>query len=103
MSWNTLSKFPHHTSGRTFEPRPDLVYTKPIYTMDLRWNRVSKMKPSGYEVKTLPSSHRGHLKKENSRGMNFGTTFDIKIADFLKIGTRFVDGKSVCISVLRKR
>ncbi|GBL83740.1 hypothetical protein AVEN_132648-1 [Araneus ventricosus] len=37
----------------------DLTCTRATYTAVLRWNRVSNLKPSGPEVKTLPPGHHG--------------------------------------------
>ncbi|GBN26846.1 hypothetical protein AVEN_216765-1 [Araneus ventricosus] len=49
--------------------RSSLTGTRPTYITGLRWNRDSKLKPSGAEVDTLPLSHRImnkilHLKRE---------------------------------------
>ncbi|GBN62359.1 hypothetical protein AVEN_244227-1 [Araneus ventricosus] len=56
-----VSKFPHHTSGRAFDPlrMNDLGCNGPPYTTDLLWNRVTNLGPSGLEVETLPLGHRG--------------------------------------------
>ncbi|GBM56615.1 hypothetical protein AVEN_155957-1 [Araneus ventricosus] len=37
--------------------RPTRRY-KPVYTVDLQWNRVWNFLPSGPEAKTLPLGHR---------------------------------------------
>ncbi|GBN60621.1 hypothetical protein AVEN_66715-1 [Araneus ventricosus] len=36
-----------------------LTCTRPTYTSDLWWNRVSYPQPSGLEDETLPSGHHG--------------------------------------------
>ncbi|GBM29955.1 hypothetical protein AVEN_167434-1 [Araneus ventricosus] len=63
-----LSKLPHHTTGRTFDPLYDLTCNSPD-TTDLQWNRFSHLEPTGSIAGTLPLGHRGlFLLKE---GNNF--------------------------------
>ncbi|GBO18083.1 hypothetical protein AVEN_231760-1, partial [Araneus ventricosus] len=35
--------------------------------MDLQWNRVSNLEPSGLKAETLPLGHRGLLDEDNCK------------------------------------
>ncbi|GBN22333.1 Photoreceptor-specific nuclear receptor [Araneus ventricosus] len=54
-----LSKLPRHTNGRAFGHYVGFSVQQAPYTADLRWNRVSGLRPSGPKLETLPLSHRG--------------------------------------------
>ncbi|GBL79839.1 hypothetical protein AVEN_28907-1 [Araneus ventricosus] len=53
-----LSKLLHHTNGDYVCPATDLTSTRPVYTVDPSWNRVSKLRFSGPEAAILWSRSR---------------------------------------------
>ncbi|GBN20446.1 hypothetical protein AVEN_188504-1 [Araneus ventricosus] len=51
----------------------DLTCNRPTYTADLQWNRVTNLKPSGPETKTLPLGHNnGHSWKFGEEDAHLG-------------------------------
>ncbi|GBN30162.1 hypothetical protein AVEN_213963-1 [Araneus ventricosus] len=64
----SVYKRPHHTSGRSFDPRPDLACTRHTYTADFESNRVSNQELSGLEAETLPLSRQVHESKIQHKG-----------------------------------
>ncbi|GBN73153.1 hypothetical protein AVEN_64452-1 [Araneus ventricosus] len=53
-----LSKLPRHTNGRTFGHYVGFSARQTPHTVDLQWNWVSNMEPSGRKAETLPLVHR---------------------------------------------
>ncbi|GBM04986.1 hypothetical protein AVEN_60193-1 [Araneus ventricosus] len=53
-----------HQRQDVWPPTYDLASNKPTYTVDLRWNRVSSLEPSGFKAQTLPQGHRGPTKRD---------------------------------------
>ncbi|GBL77912.1 hypothetical protein AVEN_143246-1 [Araneus ventricosus] len=51
-----LQTFAPHHREELWLPISDLTCSRPIYTVDLQWNRVSNLEPSGPD---LPLGHRG--------------------------------------------
>ncbi|GBN93906.1 hypothetical protein AVEN_30295-1 [Araneus ventricosus] len=45
----------------------DLTSTRPAYTAVIRWNQVSNLEPSSFEVETLPPGHRGPQMHRSTR------------------------------------
>ncbi|GBO44020.1 hypothetical protein AVEN_119506-1, partial [Araneus ventricosus] len=68
----SLSKLPHHTSGRTFG---HCVACNGRHTRRIFWRiGVSSLEPSGRETETLPLGHCGRFEwlKEKNRKHNNG-------------------------------
>ncbi|GBO40996.1 hypothetical protein AVEN_160413-1 [Araneus ventricosus] len=59
-----LSKLRTTPTGGRLATTYDLTCSRPIYMVDLQWNRVSNPEPSGPEVETLPLDLRGALAME---------------------------------------
>ncbi|GBM58125.1 hypothetical protein AVEN_125013-1 [Araneus ventricosus] len=60
---------PLQTSAVPLGPTSDLTWIRLTNTSYLQWNRVSNLKPSGFEAETLPKGHhglRGSLKRGDS-------------------------------------
>ncbi|GBM92960.1 hypothetical protein AVEN_223649-1 [Araneus ventricosus] len=62
-----------HTNGRTFGHYVRFTVQQAPYTVDLQWNRVSSLGPSGpeVEIEALPLGNRGPVLERIARSLAF--------------------------------